>query len=206
MKKILIIDYALGNLRSVAKALEKAGAVVEISPDPEKIRGARALVLPGVGAFKHGMDNLEARGLLPALLDSIRDGKPLLGICLGLQLLFARSEERGSHRGMGVLAGKVVRLPDTLKVPQMGWNIVKAGEAAKNSGIFEGIPDESYFYFVHSYHVDPEDKSIVAGITGYGIEFASAVVGGNIWALQFHPEKSGSHGLRILENWIKNVG
>ncbi len=191
---------------SVAKALEKVGADVEISSEPEIIRNAHSLVLPGVGAFRHGMVNLESRGIINSLLDSIRDGRPLLGICLGLQLLFARSEEHGSHAGMGVLPGRVVRLPETKKVPQMGWNQVRFAEASRTSSIFKGVPDGSYFYFVHSYHVAPEDSRMVAGTTEYGIEFASAVVSGNIWSVQFHPEKSGDMGLRILENWKDHAG
>jgi glutamine amidotransferase len=206
MKKVIIIDYALGNLRSVGKALEKAGAVAEISSEPDVIRGAKALILPGVGAFRHGMDNLEARGIMNPLMDSIKQGKPLLGICLGLQLLFAESEEHGSHPGMGIIPGRVRRLPESLKVPQMGWNQVRFTESGKRSAIFKGVQDEAFFYFVHSYYVEPEQKELIAGTTDYGIDFASAVVRDNIWALQFHPEKSGDAGLQILENWIEHAG
>jgi len=205
MERVIIVDYALGNLRSVAKALEKVGYVTEVSSDPDKIRNAQALVLPGVGSFRHGMENLKSRGILSALHEAIQTGRPLLGICLGLQLLFAESEEHGIHRGIGIIPGKAKRLPQSLKVPQMGWNRVEISKPEKGSSPFSGIPDRSYFYFVHSYYVEPEDKGIIIGKTHYGIEFASAIIYDNIFALQFHPEKSGDLGLKLLENWRNHV-
>jgi glutamine amidotransferase len=206
MGKVIIVDYALGNLRSVAKALEKAGASIEVTSDPDKIRDAKALVLPGVGSFRHGMDNLRGRGILSSLHEAIQAGTPFLGICLGLQLLFSESEEHGLHRGIGLIRGKVRRLPQSLKVPQMGWNQVRISKPEKASGPFSGIPDESYFYFVHSYYVEPEDQEMIIGTTDYGIEFASAIIHDNIFAVQFHPEKSGAVGLKLLENWRNHVG
>ncbi len=208
---IAVIDYGLGNLRSVAKALETAGAEVDVTNNPKNIANAKAIVFPGVGAFHKGMQNLEKSDILPALIKSIKEGVPFLGLCLGLQLLFTESEEHGIHQGFDLIKGSVKRFKPKLKVPHMGWNEVKLkmkNEKLKideKLKIFEGIPDNSYFYFVHSYYVEPEDKDIIIATTDYGIEFASAINKDNVWGLQFHPEKSGEIGLKILENFVKYV-
>jgi glutamine amidotransferase len=203
---IVVIDYGLGNLRSVTKALEAVGATVELTADPQRIVSAKGAVLPGVGAFSAGMENLRSRHLLPAVQERIAEGKPLLGICLGLQLLFTLSEEHGLHGGLDVVKGRVVRFGEGLKIPHMGWNAIKPVRQPPASCLFEGIPDSSFFYFVHSYYVVPEDESVVAATTEYGIEFASAVARESLFAVQFHPEKSSDLGLKVLENFVKYVG
>lgn len=212
---IAVIDYGLGNIRSVTKALElviassriEAGPV-EVVSRPEALRRADAAVLPGVGAFKRGIQNIEGRGLLAPIKDFMNSGKPFLGICLGLQLLFSESDEDGLHEGLGIIEGRVVRLTGELKIPHMGWNTVRfaSDKADDGAGIFNGIPDNSYFYFVHSYHGVPADKSWAAGWTEYGDMIASAVQRDNVWATQFHPEKSATLGLKILENFCSRVG
>jgi glutamine amidotransferase len=199
---IAIIDYGMGNLRSVEKSFEKAGVTVEIIKDPDDIEGAAGVVLPGVGAFADAMDNLGSSGMDIAVKKAIASGKPFLGICLGLQLLFEASEEWGYNKGLGILPGMVRRLPEGLKVPHMGWNQVKYQRDAE---IFRDVPDNSSFYFVHSYYVDPEQDSIKIGLTDYGISFTSAVSFENIFAIQFHPEKSSTMGLRILKNFGRIV-
>jgi glutamine amidotransferase len=204
--EIVVIDYGLGNLRSVSKALEAAGARAQLTGDPDRIRSAKGAVLPGVGAFFAGMQNLRSLHLLPAILDRIAEGKPLLGICLGLQLLFRVSEEHGLHEGLDVVAGRVVRFGGDLKIPHMGWNTIRPRRDSSAARLFEGIPDDSFFYFVHSYYVVPEDETVVAATTEYGVEFASAIVRDNLFAVQFHPEKSGELGLRLLENFVNYVG
>jgi glutamine amidotransferase len=203
---IVVIDYGLGNLRSVTKALEAVGASVELTADSRAIVSARGAVLPGVGAFCAGMENLRSRGLLPALRQRITDGRPLLGICLGLQLLFTLSEEHGLNEGLDVIKGKVVRFGEGLKIPHMGWNAIKPVRQSPASHLFEGIPDNYFFYFVHSYYVVPEDKSVIAATTEYGIEFTSAIARDSLFAVQFHPEKSSELGLKILENFVRYVG
>lgn len=202
---IAIIDYDMGNLRSVAKAFEKIGAAALVTRDPGVILGASHVVLPGVGAFKDCMKNLEEYGLIDAILKSIRSGKPFLGICLGLQLLFDESTEFGLHKGLGVIKGKVVRFPagmsedgSELKVPHMGWNEVKK---EKESPLLHGVEDDEYFYFVHSYYAVPDDPSVVLTTTEYGVEFTSSVAVDNVLACQFHPEKSQRAGLRLLKNF-----
>lgn len=198
---IAVIDYGLGNLRSVAKALEVVGAKTKVTNNPDVITQAKAIVFPGVGAFHRGMENLNRLGILPAIFDAIKNNKPFLGICLGLQLLFTESEEHGIHKGFDIIKGRVKRFTGNMKIPHMGWNQVKL----QRSGLFKDIPDNSYFYFVHSYYVEPEDKDVVIGTTEYGIDFTSAINKGNIWGVQFHPEKSTELGLKILENFVKNV-
>ena len=197
----------MGNLRSVAKALETVGAQATVTSDPKDIDASGAVVLPGVGAFQRAMENLEKLGLLPAILKSIASGKPFLGICLGLQLLFTESEEHGNHKGLDVIKGKVRRFDSGLKVPHMGWNQIKrkAKSEKRKIELFEGIPDESYFYFVHTYCVKPKDKGVVAATTDYGKRFVSAVNKDNVWGLQFHPEKSSALGLKIMENFSHYV-
>ncbi len=204
--EIVVIDYGLGNLRSVTKALEAVGAKAELSSDPERVVSAKGVVLPGVGAFSAGMENLQSLGLIPAVNQRIADGKPLLGICLGLQLLFTVSEEHGLHDGLNAISGRVVKFVGDLKIPHMGWNTIRPVRRSSAAHLFNGIPDESFFYFVHSYYVVPDDKSIVAATTEYGVEFASAVARDNLFGVQFHPEKSGDLGLKVLENFVKYVG
>lgn len=203
---IVVIDYGLGNLRSVTKALEKVGASVELTRDPDRVVSAKGAVLPGVGAFSAGMENLRSLGLLPAVRQRIEEGRPLLGICLGLQLLFSVSEEHGLHEGLDVIKGKVVRFGGGLKIPHMGWNAIQPVRRAPASHLFEGIPDNSFFYFVHSYYVVPEDASVTAATCEYGIEFTCAIAKDNLFAVQFHPEKSSDLGLNVLENFVKYVG
>lgn len=198
---ISIIDYGMGNLRSVQKAFEAVGASAKISSNPEEILSASAVVLPGVGAFRDCMANLENLNLVDVVHKTIRSGKPFLGICLGLQLLFDESEEFGSVQGLGVLRGKVVRFSagsPSLKVPHMGWNSVKV---LKHTPFFEAIPDDSYFYFVHSYYVLPDDPAVVSTTTSYGVDFVSGIQRDNIYAFQFHPEKSQSCGLALLRKF-----
>ncbi|HBG47044.1 MAG TPA: imidazole glycerol phosphate synthase subunit HisH [Deltaproteobacteria bacterium] len=197
---IAIIDYDMGNLRSVAKGFEKVGATAVATRDPRAILDASHVVLPGVGAFKDCMKNLEDYGLVEPIIKSIEKGKPFLGICLGLQLLFEESTEFGLHRGLGVLKGRVVRFPEdrALKVPHMGWN---EATRCKDSLLLEGIDDKTFFYFVHSYYAVPEDRSINLTTTGYGVEFTSSVQKDNIMACQFHPEKSQRAGLKVLKNF-----
>lgn len=197
---ITIVDYGMGNLRSVEKALEKVGAEVTVSRDPDDVRRAERIVLPGVGAFGDAMRNLEKRGLVEVIKAEVAAGKPFLGICLGLDLLFEESDEHGVHAGLGLLPGRVELLPTELKIPQIGWNHVAI---CKKSKLLESIPDGSSFYFVHSYAVVPELESDILCTTEYGCTFVSAVERGNIAAFQFHPEKSSSLGLTILENFAK---
>ena len=200
---IALLDYGAGNLRSVEKALRKLGADVEVLTDPERLHEAVACVLPGVGAFDDCINSMEKQHLLRGAKDFIGTGKPFLGICVGYQALFEKSEEFDScAKGMNVFDGSVIRFPEQpgLKVPQIGWNQV---EFVKNDcPIFNGIPDASHFYFVHSYHPEPADDSIVIGRTDYGRKFASAVWRDNVYATQFHPEKSQSVGLKLLENFV----
>jgi glutamine amidotransferase len=198
---IAIIDYGMGNLRSVEKGFLKVGAEVKVTNRAADISDAHAVVLPGVGAFRDCMQELEKLDLVNALADAIKEGKPYLGICLGLQVLFSESVEFGTCKGLDILKGRVVRFelddPD-LKIPQMGWNQLNIKQT---SPLFKDIPDKSYFYFVHSYYVAPEDDSIVATTTDYGVEFTSAVCRDNIYAVQFHPEKSQNLGLQLLKNF-----
>lgn len=199
---IAVIDYGLGNLRSVSKALESIGASVEVTSDPKKMLEAKGLVLPGVGAFYHGMRNLEKLDIIPAIKKNIKEGKPFLGICLGLQLLFTETQEHGTHKGLNIIKGKVKKFTGNMKIPHMGWNQIKCKAQNEKCKIFEGINDNSYFYFVHSYYVEPEDKNIIAARTSYGVEFISAIRKDNLWGVQFHPEKSSDLGLKILKNFI----
>ena len=209
---IAIVDYGMGNLRSVHKALEKVGFPAVVSQDPTLIGRADGLVLPGVGAFKKAKDNLEHLRLVEPILKFIQSGKPFLGICLGLQLLFSESEEFGRYKGLEVFQGKVVRFPfslpgapmarDSLKVPHMGWNSVRV---EKRCAALEEIEEGSHFYFVHSYFPVPEDQDIITTTTDYGGEFVSSIGKRNLFACQFHPEKSQSAGLRILQNFGRLV-
>ncbi len=199
---IAIIDYGMGNLHSVEKALQKVGAQTAIVAEPEGIKEAEALILPGVGAFGKGMENLHQRGFPQVVREWVAAGKPLLGICLGLQLLFEESEEMGIHEGLGLLPGRVMRFQGPLKVPHIGWNQI---HPVQPSPILEGITDGSYAYFVHSYYAQPADPTVVLATTDYGVEFASVVGKGNVFGLQFHPEKSQAVGLRILRNFVGSL-
>ena len=203
---IAIIDYGMGNLRSVQKGFEAVGAEAIVTSDSQKILSAKSVVLPGVGAFKACMDNLEKFDLIDTVKQSVQSGKPFLGICLGLQLLFSQAEEFGSVSGLDILKGKVVGFKDApksgepLKIPHMGWNNV---DVKPSHPLFDSVPNQSYFYFVHSYYVVPEDKATVATTTNYGIDFVSGIHHENIHAFQFHPEKSQQLGLTVLKNFSR---
>ncbi|OGX25645.1 MAG: imidazole glycerol phosphate synthase, glutamine amidotransferase subunit [Omnitrophica WOR_2 bacterium RIFCSPHIGHO2_01_FULL_48_9] len=197
---IAIIDYGMGNLRSVQKALEKVGAQTVITQDPAEIKKAQKIVLPGVGAMQPAMDKLKSLNLISVIEESVRQGKPFLGICLGLQLLFEKSSEGGDVAGLGILSGTVERF-QSLKVPHMGWNQLQL--ANSNCPLFSGVENAANVYFCHSYYVRPTDKAITATTTDYGVEFVSSIQKKNIFGVQFHPEKSQSIGLKILENFVK---
>lgn len=199
---IAIIDYGMGNLRSVQKGFEKMGVDAAVVGKPEQVDGARGVVLPGVGAFADAMTNLHSSGMDEAVHRAVEAGKPFLGICLGQQLLFEASEEWGLTKGLGIFRGRVRRLPDGLKVPHMGWN---QAEIQRPDPLIEGVPQSSSFYFVHSYYVDPEAQEVVLTRTEYGIPFASIVGRDNVYGIQFHPEKSSGMGLKILENFGRMV-
>lgn len=199
---ITIIDYGMGNLRSVEKALQKLGADAIVSGLPQDIARAEKVVLPGVGAFGAAMQNLHRAGLVEPVRDSIRSGKPFLGICVGLQVLFEEGLEMGRYEGLGVFPGQVVRFEDQpgIRIPHMGWNRL---EVVRRAPHLAGIADTDRVYFVHSYYVVPSDPSIVATRTDHGVEFTSSVWKDNVFATQFHPEKSSSVGLKMLENFVK---
>ena len=203
---IAIVDYGMGNLRSVEKALSRTGAAVRVTSDAGQILGADGVVLPGVGAFGACMDNLASRGLVEPVRAAVRSGRPFLGICLGLQLLFEESEEFGPVRGLGVLPGRVVRFAgralDGLKIPQMGWNRLRIRRSVPE---LAGIEEGAYVYFVHSYYVVPTDADLTVASTDYGVTFAAAIAWNNVFACQFHPEKSQSVGLRLLANFAARV-
>lgn len=202
---IAIIDYGAGNLSSVKKALDYLGAESEITQDKGKIMSAGHIILPGVGSFGDAMNSMEERGLVDTVRQAALSGKPFLGICLGLQLLFESSDESPDVKGLGILGGKIVTIPKDkgLKVPHMGWNSVSLKQT---DGIFSGIKDESYFYFVHSYYLKDADEDVVAATTQYGVNIQCAVQKGNLCATQFHPEKSSKTGLKLLENFLKLEG
>lgn len=199
---IAVIDYGMGNLRSVQKGFEKVGHQATVTSDPADVDRADKVVLPGVGAFEDAMAELHRRGLIDPVLAAIDAGKPFLGICLGLQLLFETSFEHGQHKGLGVLEGEVVRfeLPPDYSVPHMGWNQLSI---ARRAPILEGIEEGTYFYFVHSYYVVPRDPQVIATTTDYPDPFCSMIWRDNLFATQFHPEKSQADGLRMLENFAE---
>jgi len=209
---VAVVDYGRGNLRSVAKALESVGIRVKITQAPADIEDASALVVPGQGAFGDCMQTLEEQGLLSAIERAIRKGKPYLGICIGLQILYAESEEYGRLQGLGIIDGRVVRFKENtanngknqLKIPHMGWNQVRQEKI--DAPLWAGIPDESFFYFVHSYYGIPDDPRQAAGWTEYGTTFTAAVYRDNLFAVQFHPEKSQGLGLALLKNFGKWAG
>lgn len=199
---IVIVDYQMGNLRSVQKAFERVGHAAAVTGDPTIIDQASHVVLPGVGAFADAMAELQRRELVEPLRAAIAAGKPFLGICLGLQLLFDRSYEDGVHEGLGVVRGEVKKfeLPSEYKVPHMGWNVV---DWPRRPPIFAGLAEGSHFYFVHSYYVVPTDPEVVAGVASYPDPFCAAVWRDNLIATQFHPEKSQAAGLAVLKNFAE---
>ncbi len=196
---VAVVDYESGNLRSVARALESAGAQPQVTGDPQTLLDADAAVLPGVGSGDSAMRSLRRRGLVDPLREFAASGKPLLGICLGLQLLMDSTEE-GEALCLGIIPGRTRRLPAGMKVPHMGWNEVKF---SRPHPVFDGIPQGAHFYFVHSYYAEPDDQSLVAGSTEYGIPFCCIAARGNLVATQFHPEKSSTLGLTVYRNFVR---
>ena len=199
---IAIVDYQMGNLRSVQKGFEKVGHQATVTDDAAVLADAEKIVLPGVGAFEDAIAELRRRKLVEPIHSAIEQGKPFLGICLGLQLLFDMSHEHGEHQGLGIIPGDVRRfeLPAEYKVPHMGWNQVRY---TRKPPILDGIDDETHFYFVHSYYVAPMDDAVTSGVTDYGGDFCSMIWRDNLFATQFHPEKSQSAGLRVLKNFAE---
>ncbi len=195
---IAIIDYGVGNLRSVEKAFTSQDIEAVVTSDEKILQKADKLALPGVGAFKACMDGLKARGFDQLVLESAAAGKPIIGLCVGLQMMFEEGHEFGVHRGLGLMPGRVVKFPDKLRVPHIGWNQV---EFKKDHPIFSGLPSQTFFYFVHSYYVEANDESNVLGVTDYGMRYASICGRDNIIGVQFHPEKSQAAGLKLLKNF-----
>ncbi len=200
---IAIVDYGMGNLRSVQKAFEKIGAEARVVQDPRELAGVAGIALPGVGAFGQAMENLKAAGWVKPLREVCANGLPFIGICLGMQLLFDSSEEMGQHAGLGILAGDVRRFRGNLKVPQMGWNQIRIQHP---SPLLEKVPDGAFAFFVHSYYCVPRDNSTIVATTVYGNEFVSVVERENVFGAQFHPEKSQTVGLKMLENFAAITG
>lgn len=201
---IAVIDYGVGNLFSVQKAFSYLGADARITSDERDMVSAEKLVLPGVGAFGDCMNNLEATGLIPVLKSEIEKGKPLLGICVGLQILFDGSEESPGAKGLGIISGRIKKInAPTLKVPHIGWNSLEVRAPRQRNDLFAGVSQSSYVYFVHSYHAVPDDGSVITATTEYGEKLTAAVALGNVQATQFHPEKSGDVGLKIIKNFIE---
>jgi glutamine amidotransferase len=199
-KTIAIVDYGAGNLRSVANAVRKLGYNPRITSDPGQLVAAAAVILPGVGAAADTVNSLQKLGITEAIRQLLEQKRPLFAICVGLQILFSATEEGGWHECLGIIPGIVKRLPPGLKIPHIGWNQVKQ---RLSHPVFEGIPDEANFYFVHSFYAEPEDTSIVAGTTGYGVSICSMVIKDNLIATQFHPERSGDLGLRMYDNFLR---
>jgi glutamine amidotransferase len=207
---IAIIDYGMGNIHSVNKALEVYGAKTIVTNKPEDIRACEKAVLPGVGAFDDAMQELDKQGLIPVLMEHIKNKKPFLGICLGMQLLFEGSEEARSTKGLGIFKGMVRKFEakKDLKVPHMGWNQLKKSQIPNPKSqiecpLLKDVPDGAFVYFCHSYYPDPKDKEIIAASCNYGKDFVCAVAGDNVYGVQFHPEKSQAIGLKMLENFVK---
>ena len=200
MAQVAVIDYGVGNLRSVEKAFAATGCEAIVSSDDQVLREAERLVLPGVGAFGACMKALSERGFDRLVKEKVGEGTPLLGVCVGMQLLFEESEEFGATRGLGLLRGRVRRFSDELVVPHVGWNRVNERQS---HALFTGVPHAAFFYFVHSYYCDPLDQSVVAGETEYGVNYASVVAQANICGVQFHPEKSQASGLQLLKNFAR---
>lgn len=202
---IAIIDYGAGNIQSVYKALKFIGADCKVTSDKDEILNADGAILPGVGSFGDAMDTMTKRGIKDTIIEYTKSGKPFLGICLGLQLLFPESEETPGVKGLNIFKGTITKIPNqnrTLKIPHMGWNNISIKQ---KNGIFKGIEGEPYVYFVHSFYLKAQDKDIVAATTQYGVEIDAAVQKGNIIATQFHPEKSGEVGLKMLKNFVEMV-
>ena len=197
-----IIDYDAGNIKSVEKALDYLGEDTVVSRDPEQLLGADKVILPGVGSFGQSMENLERYGLIPVIHEIVEKKTPFLGICLGLQLLFESSEESPGVDGLGILRGKIVKIPpkEGLKIPHMGWNSL---HLQNNGRLFRGIPEQTYVYFVHSYYLQAEEPEIVKAVTDYSTCIHASVEKDNVFACQFHPEKSSRYGLKILENFAR---
>jgi glutamine amidotransferase len=198
---IAIADYGIGNLGSVTKGFRQAGAETVLSGDPAVLRAADALILPGDGAFAATMEEVTRRGLVPVLRETVAAGKPLLGICIGMQLLFEESEEHGRHEGLGLLPGRVRRFDDGLPVPHMGWNRLRA---RRPHPLLDGVADGAYVYFVHSYFCDAPDEVVIA-TSDYGRDFPAVVGRGNVLGVQFHPEKSQAVGLRMVANFVRSL-
>ena len=203
-KRVIILDYGAGNLRSVARAVEHLGFTADVSEDPRALDDADAVIMPGVGAAADTMRNLNEYNFSEPLRDYIESGRPFLGVCMGLQALLTVSEEGGEHACLDVVEGRVRRFvrKDGMKIPHMGWNAV---EQVREHPVFGGIPDGSFFYFVHGYYPDPEDESLVIGRTEYGVPFASVIARDNLIATQFHPEKSGKVGLQLYRNFLEGA-
>lgn len=202
---IAIIDYGAGNIQSVYKALKFIGADCKVTSDKDEILNADGAILPGVGSFGDAMDTMTKRGIKDTIIEYTKSGKPFLGICLGLQLLFPESEETPGVKGLDIFKGTITKIPNQnriLKIPHMGWNNISIKQ---KNGIFKGIEGEPYVYFVHSFYLKAQDKDIVAATTQYGVEIDAAVQKGNIIATQFHPEKSGEVGLKMLKNFVEMV-
>ena len=197
---IVVIDYGAGNLRSVLNAATRLGYQVKVTGLASELATARVAILPGVGAAADSMANLRRLGLVSPIRRFIAEGRPFLGVCIGLQILFTATEEGGWQECLNVIPGVVRRLPPGLKIPHMGWNQVRQ---MVSHPIFSGIPDEANFYFVHSFYAEPEDMSVVAGTTSYGVSICSVIIKDNLIATQFHPEKSGEHGLKMYANFLK---
>jgi len=200
VSQVAIIDYGVGNLRSVEKAFAATGCEAIVSDDERVLRAAERLVLPGVGAFGACMRALSARGFDRLVRERVREGTPLLGVCVGMQLLFETSDEFGSTRGLGLLRGRVRRFSEELVVPHVGWNRIAQ---VRDHPLFAEVADRSHFYFVHSYYCEPADQQVVAGETEYGVNYASVVAQANVCGVQFHPEKSQRAGLQLLQNFAR---
>jgi glutamine amidotransferase len=211
-RDVVVVDYGMGNLRSVANAVASVGGAARISDRPAEIEAARRIILPGVGAFRAGMEGLDRLGLIEPLRRRARAGAPLLGICLGMQLLFPRGDEGGETEGLGVIQGLIKRFANTngnghLKVPHMGWNQITTGHKTQDTRhrcpLLKNVPDGAFMYFVHSYYPEPFEASVIAARTIYGVEFASMIWQGAVAATQFHPEKSQRLGLQLLQNFLE---
>jgi glutamine amidotransferase len=203
LQVIAVIDYGAGNIRNVVNAINKLGYHAEPTSNPEEVLSADTVILPGVGAAGDTVSSLKKLNLVESIRRIITEDRPFMGICIGLQVLFTETEEGKDQKCLDVFPGRVKKLPGGLKIPHMGWNQVKQ---KVDYPIFEGIPDNSNFYFVHSYYVEPGDKALVAGTTAYGVDFCSIIAKSNVIGTQFHPEKSGDAGLKIYDNFLRNTG